>query len=101
MGGEDFAFMLEERPGAYILVGNGDTAMVHHPGIRLQRRSHSGGLFVVRGSGRTADARGLIQGDWRCGAPACAGRPARRPFRGFGPKRLVDAVYAVRFVCVR
>ncbi len=31
MGGEDFAFMLQERPGAYILVGNGDTAMVHHP----------------------------------------------------------------------
>ena len=31
MGGEDFAFMLEERPGAYIVVGNGDTAMVHHP----------------------------------------------------------------------
>jgi len=31
MGGEDFAFMLEERPGAYILMGNGDTAMVHHP----------------------------------------------------------------------
>ena len=31
MGGEDFAFMLNERPGAYILVGNGDTAMVHHP----------------------------------------------------------------------
>ena len=31
MGGEDFAFMLEERPGAYILMGNGDTASVHHP----------------------------------------------------------------------
>ncbi len=31
MGGEDFAYMLNERPGAYILVGNGDTAMVHHP----------------------------------------------------------------------
>ncbi len=31
MGGEDFAFMLEERPGAYILIGNGDTASVHHP----------------------------------------------------------------------
>ncbi|MEN8709970.1 MAG: M20 aminoacylase family protein [Paracoccaceae bacterium] len=31
MGGEDFAYMLEERPGAYILVGNGDTAPVHHP----------------------------------------------------------------------
>ena len=31
MGGEDFAFMLNACPGAYILVGNGDTAMVHHP----------------------------------------------------------------------
>ena len=31
MGGEDFAYMLEERPGAYILMGNGDTAMVHNP----------------------------------------------------------------------
>ncbi len=30
MGGEDFSYMLEERPGAYIFVGNGDTAMVHH-----------------------------------------------------------------------
>ena len=31
MGSEDFAFMLEERPGAYIFMGNGDTAGVHHP----------------------------------------------------------------------
>ena len=31
MGGEDFSYMLNERPGAYIFVGNGDTAMVHHP----------------------------------------------------------------------
>jgi hippurate hydrolase len=31
MGGEDFAFMSNARPGAYILVGNGDTANVHHP----------------------------------------------------------------------
>ncbi|MEP2030284.1 MAG: M20 aminoacylase family protein [Paracoccaceae bacterium] len=31
MGGEDFAYFLLERPGAYILVGNGDTAAVHHP----------------------------------------------------------------------
>ena len=31
MGGEDFAFMSNARPGAYILVGNGDTAAVHHP----------------------------------------------------------------------
>jgi amidohydrolase len=32
MGGEDFAFMLQERPGAFIFMGNGDTANLHHPG---------------------------------------------------------------------
>ena len=31
MPAEDFSFMLEERPGAYIFLGNGDTAMCHHP----------------------------------------------------------------------
>ncbi len=31
MGGEDFAFMLEERPGAFIFMGNGDSANLHHP----------------------------------------------------------------------
>ena len=31
MAGEDFSYMLLERPGAYIFVGNGDTARLHHP----------------------------------------------------------------------
>ncbi len=31
MGGEDFSFMLEERPGAFIILGNGDSAGLHHP----------------------------------------------------------------------
>lgn len=31
MGGEDFSYMLNERPGAYIFVGNGPSAMLHHP----------------------------------------------------------------------
>ncbi|PBB58179.1 MULTISPECIES: M20 aminoacylase family protein [Mesorhizobium] len=31
MGAEDFAYMLEARPGAYICIGNGSTAEVHHP----------------------------------------------------------------------
>jgi amidohydrolase len=31
MGAEDFSYMLNARPGAYIFLGNGDTAMVHHP----------------------------------------------------------------------
>lgn len=28
---EDFSYMLQERPGAYIFVGNGDSAACHHP----------------------------------------------------------------------
>lgn len=31
MGGEDFAEMLAERPGAFILLGNGASAGLHHP----------------------------------------------------------------------
>lgn len=30
MGGEDFSYMLLERPGAFIFMGNGDTAGLHH-----------------------------------------------------------------------
>jgi amidohydrolase len=31
MGAEDFSFMLEARPGAFIFVGNGDSAGLHNP----------------------------------------------------------------------
>ncbi|TVP99736.1 MAG: amidohydrolase [Roseinatronobacter sp.] len=31
MGGEDFSYMLEERPGAYIVLGAGEGAGLHHP----------------------------------------------------------------------
>jgi hippurate hydrolase len=31
MGGEDFSYMLEARPGAMILIGNGESAGLHHP----------------------------------------------------------------------
>jgi amidohydrolase len=31
MGAEDFSFMLLERPGAFIWVGNGESAGLHHP----------------------------------------------------------------------
>jgi amidohydrolase len=31
MGGEDFSFMLRARPGAFIFMGNGDSAGLHHP----------------------------------------------------------------------
>ncbi|MCC2590247.1 M20 aminoacylase family protein [Chryseobacterium sp. MFBS3-17] len=31
MSSEDFAFMLEQRPGSYCMLGNGEGFMVHHP----------------------------------------------------------------------
>lgn len=31
MGAEDFSYMLEERPGAYLMLGQGEGAGVHHP----------------------------------------------------------------------
>ncbi len=31
MGSEDFGFMLNKAPGAYVFLGNGDTAGLHHP----------------------------------------------------------------------
>ncbi len=31
LGGEDFSYMLEARPGSFIFIGNGDTAGLHHP----------------------------------------------------------------------
>jgi hippurate hydrolase len=31
MGGEDFSYMLEARPGAFIFCGNGNSAGLHHP----------------------------------------------------------------------
>ncbi|NSX56377.1 M20 aminoacylase family protein [Parasulfitobacter algicola] len=31
MGAEDFAFMLQSRPGAYLFLGQGESAGLHHP----------------------------------------------------------------------
>jgi len=31
MGAEDFSYMLNARPGAFIWIGNGDSAGLHHP----------------------------------------------------------------------
>jgi len=30
MGAEDFSYMLQARPGAFIFTGNGDTALLHN-----------------------------------------------------------------------
>jgi hippurate hydrolase len=42
MGSEDFAYMLEHRPGCYLFLGNGDGAdscMVHNPGYDFNDRA--------------------------------------------------------------
>jgi hippurate hydrolase len=31
LGGEDFSYMLEARPGAFVFIGNGDSAGLHNP----------------------------------------------------------------------
>ena len=33
MGGEDFSFMLEQRPGAFVFIGQGDGPFLHNPGF--------------------------------------------------------------------
>ncbi|WP_415402544.1 M20 aminoacylase family protein [Tateyamaria sp. SN3-11] len=35
MAAEDFSYMLEARPGAYIMLGNGDNGTLHHPEYRF------------------------------------------------------------------
>ena len=39
MGSEDFSFMLEERPGAYIFMGNGESAGLHHPAYEFNDKA--------------------------------------------------------------
>jgi len=38
MGGEDFAYMLEQRPGAFIFCGNGDSAGLQSSRLQFRRR---------------------------------------------------------------
>ena len=39
MGAEDFSFMLEARPGAFIFLGNGDSEGLHHPAYDFDDRA--------------------------------------------------------------
>ncbi len=44
MGGEDFSYMLEARPGAFIFIGNGDSANLHHPAYDFNDEAISHGI---------------------------------------------------------
>jgi len=49
MGAEDFAYMLEARPGAYLFVGNGDSAGLHNPQFDFaDETAVSGASFFAR-----------------------------------------------------
>lgn len=49
MGAEDFAYMLEKRPGAYLFVGNGDSAGLHNPHFDFaDETAVSGASFFAR-----------------------------------------------------
>jgi hippurate hydrolase len=42
MGGEDFAFMLQQRPGSYLLLGQGPadaSRLLHHPAYDFNDRT--------------------------------------------------------------
>lgn len=48
-GAEDFAYMLEERPGAYLFLGAGEGAGLHHPKFNFNDEvSPIGASFFVR-----------------------------------------------------
>ncbi len=44
MGAEDFAYLLEKRPGAIILIGNGDSAYLHHPAYDFNDKAIAHGV---------------------------------------------------------
>jgi len=49
MGGEDFSFMLEERPGAFVFLGTGPGNELHHPAYRFNDNVlATGASFWVR-----------------------------------------------------
>ncbi|MEY1555245.1 M20 aminoacylase family protein [Yoonia sp. R2331] len=49
MGAEDFSYLLNARPGAYLFVGNGDTAGLHHPGYDFDDETAAyGASFFAR-----------------------------------------------------
>ncbi len=57
MGSEDFAFMLREIPGAYIFLGNGDSAPVHHPAYDFNDAALAPGVAYWAELARRALAR--------------------------------------------
>ncbi len=47
MGSEDFSFMLERVPGAYLRVGNGESAPLHNPSYDFNDASIPYGAAIL------------------------------------------------------
>ena len=56
MTGEDFSYMLQERPGAFIFAGNGDSAGLHHPAYDFNDDLIRGRLLLLGKTGRNCHA---------------------------------------------
>ena len=69
MGAEDFSYMLESRPGAYIFMGNGDTAGVHHPAYNFNDEAIPYGVSLLGEGDRDGDAGALIPVQAAAGGP--------------------------------
>lgn len=58
MAAEDFAYMLQARPGAFIFIGNGDSAGLHHPAYDFNDDALGHGIAywigLAEANGRTA-----------------------------------------------
>ena len=85
MGGEDFSYMLEARPGAFIFIGNGDTANLHHPAYDFNDEVIPHGVSYWVQAGRD-------------GAGGLSRRAARRCF---APTQTVGETRRNRYVCAR
>jgi hippurate hydrolase len=59
MGAEDFAFLAQARPGAFILLGNGESASLHSPAYDFcdEAISHGAALWIRLAETRLAAAR--------------------------------------------
>ena len=49
MGSEDFGYMLEKRPGAFIFLGNGESARLHNPAYDFDDRAIPFGMSWLAG----------------------------------------------------
>lgn len=56
MGGEDFSFMLQQKPGAFVFFGNGPSAGLHNPHYNFNDSAipHAAGFWVRLVQQRTA-----------------------------------------------